>query len=398
MTRIVFVIGSLRGGGAERNLLRLAGYFASRDWDVSILVLTPGQGAAFPVPPGMRIVEGVIDLGRPVRWYRVDCFLSRLVSLRRQCVRSDPSIVVSFLDTINVLVLLALFGTGIPVVVSERVDWRRHLLGWRWRVLRRLLYPFAMRVVSVAKAAARAAQDYWPAWTCIHIPNPVQPAPRLHATAGRARRTIIGMGRLDDQKGFDLLISAFARCAARHPEWSLTILGEGPRRGALEVQCRTLGLSDRVSLPGFVDDPERWLSNADLFAFSSRYEGFPMALAEAMACGLPVVCFDCPGGPADLIRHGHDGWLVEAENVDSFANALDLLMTDASLRAHLSGNALSITDRFAPGAVFAQWETLIGSVMVEAGRPSRLRWFLRPRNRIRPDPDDDGVDGSVQWR
>ncbi|HEY6972058.1 MAG TPA: glycosyltransferase, partial [Candidatus Angelobacter sp.] len=158
-------------------------------------------------------------------------------------------------------------------------------------------------------------------------------------------------------------LPAFARIAGRHPDWSLTIIGQGPLRSKLEEQSKSLNLADRVRFAGEVTDPFSLLCAADLFVFSSRFEGFGMALAEAMACGLPAVSFDCPSGPAEIIRHEVDGILVPSENVNALAAALDRLMSDPEERKRLAARAPEAETRFNPEKILAQWQELLNQLL-----------------------------------
>jgi glycosyltransferase involved in cell wall biosynthesis len=170
------------------------------------------------------------------------------------------------------------------------------------------------------------------------------------------------MGRLTHQKGFDLLLQAFSRIAERHPDWQLLILGEGDLRNDLERQRAELGLTDRVQLPGVVIDPYPVLRSSDMFVMASRFEGFPYALLEAMACGLPVIYADCPSGPGEIINNGSDGILTPTGDVEALAIAMDRLMNDEGERQRLAGRAPEAMQRFSLSKTVDAWEELFAQV------------------------------------
>ena len=366
-SRLTLVIGSLGPGGAERNLLRLAEGLEADGYEVTVLTITPGTADFYPLSTRVSRAVPHQDLALSPRWFDLRGQQRKRQALRESLLATRPDLVISFIDTCNVQVLAAVGKSLVPVIVSERTDWRYHPLNWRWRLMRRCLYPFATRIVSLARKPELEAQNYWPRWNTCHIANPV---PSL-ASYAINRPTwfgdfnILAMGRLVEAKGFDMLIDAFASLAINKPYWHLTILGEGPLRSALETQVTRLGLTARVHMPGNVAPPFPVVKAADLFVFSSRYEAFGMALAEAMACGMPVVSFDCPSGPADIVRHGIDGCLVPAGDVAALAAAMDKLMGDEALRHRLAARAPEVTERFSPERILGQWRELIQQVLRE---------------------------------
>jgi len=199
------------------------------------------------------------------------------------------------------------------------------------------------------------------------IPNPVIPAgdddvagPEIELPAGKLLFAVGSMSRQKvQQKGFDLLLPVFANLAERHGDWNLVILGDGSEREALQRKVEERGQSGRVYLPGNVKNVHSVLARGDLFVLSSRYEGFPNVLCEAMASGLPVVSFDCPTGPGDIIRHGVDGLLASLEDAAALEKGLDILMSDQEMREKMGVKAREVVDRFSVERVMDMWEELV---------------------------------------
>jgi GalNAc-alpha-(1->4)-GalNAc-alpha-(1->3)-diNAcBac-PP-undecaprenol alpha-1,4-N-acetyl-D-galactosaminyltransferase len=171
---------------------------------------------------------------------------------------------------------------------------------------------------------------------------------------------------LSHQKGFDLLIEAFARLTPKYPGWELRIIGEGTDRAALERLATERGVALRVRFCGWLNDPQPVLAGSELFVLSSRWEGFPNALLEAMACGVPAVSFDCDSGPSEIIRDRVDGLLVPPDDVSALASALDHLMDDAALRREMGDRAREVVTRFSCARFFAQWDNVVRGVLGEA--------------------------------
>lgn len=379
MKRITLVIPTLTSGGAERVMTTMANFWADDSRQVTLLTLDDGRKAPF-YPLHAAICHRSLDVSGASRsaLEAVRSNIRRIAVLRRAIVASEPDVVLSFLDTTNVQTLLATRGLGIPVVVEEHTDPAQKQIGG-WDTLRRLLYPRAAKVVLLSETARGYFGSSIRARSTV-IPNPivVEPANGPSQTE-RERRRLIAMGRFGPEKGFDLLLDAFARIAADHPSWDLVIWGDGPLRPEIERQRDALGLADRVSLPGRTMTPHAELRSADLFVMSSRREGFPMALGEAMACGLPAVSADCPSGPRQLIRDGVDGLLVAPEDPAALAEGLHRVMSDDALRARLAARAPEALERFGLQRVMAIWDQLFAEIHGDPKRGFRTKRSLRTR-------------------
>lgn len=354
---LLLVCSSLGSGGAERVLTTLANGWVERGTRVTLVTLSDTGSDFYHVDA--RVTRVGLDLLRPSlsRWEALTSNWRRGASVRRTVRAHSPDVVISFMDRTNILVLLATRLSGRPVIVSERIDPRFYTIPAGWRLLRHITYPWADALVVQTQAVAEWARTVVPPSQVSVIPNPLssQPPP-----AGAIRENhVVAMGRLDPQKGFDLLVSAFARIAEKHPAWHLHIYGEGPQREELQAAIAQVNLSDRIHLKGRTTTPQEVLSSAGMFVLSSRFEGMPNVLLEAMSCGAPCISFDCPSGPAEIIDSGRNGLLVPAGDVASLAAAMDDLMNQPEKRTQLGEAAVEVGQRFSLEAVLAQWNALI---------------------------------------
>jgi GalNAc-alpha-(1->4)-GalNAc-alpha-(1->3)-diNAcBac-PP-undecaprenol alpha-1,4-N-acetyl-D-galactosaminyltransferase len=360
--RITLVISSLGSGGAERVMSVMANYWAKHDREVTLITLTSVQEDFYTLHPRVRRIGLGLNVNSSHVIAAIKNNLQRVKRLRHEIKTSKPDVVLSFVDTTNVLAVAATVGLGIPIIVSEHIDPRQHTIRSEWAWLRYLLYPQATAVVVLTNNVRCWAERIVKSNKIHVIPNPVTIPAEGHN--GRSdfrslRRTVVAMGRLTPQKGFDLLLAAFSVCARKYPDWSLIILGEGEERSRLEAMVLELGIANQVSLPGRIKDPTAVFWKADIFVLSSRYEGFPMALVEAMACKLAVISTDCPSGPRVIIRDGVDGVLIPPNDVDALAAAMSRLINDETERKRLALRAVEVTERFGLEKVISMWDTVI---------------------------------------
>ena len=364
--RICGVVSSLGSGGAERVMTELCRAWAARGDQVTLITLEDTSRDFYPVPANVRRVAlGVSSVSRTA----TDAVMSnvrRVRAMRSALLGERPDIVVSFTNRTNILVLLAMQGTSVPVIVSERIDPRLEGPGRTWAALRRVAYPRAHGLVVQTSGLRGWAEQFVDPARVHVIPNPMREMGAPVTPAGTREKHIVAMGRLVDQKGFDVLLRAFSMARVGFNDWTLAVHGEGPDREKLSNLVNELVLQDAVVLPGRTDAPDFVLRDASIFVLSSRHEGFPNVLLEASVAGCACIATDCRSGPADIIARGKSGVLIPVEDIAALAHALQQLMSDPDRRSALGSAARSAVARFSMEHVLAQWDHAFSSVVQQS--------------------------------
>ncbi len=365
--RLVFVIGSLGSGGAERVLSILANHWAVSGWNICIITYEDKIEDFYDLENNINRIHLNFSTTRNIL-SKILRFIYETIALRKAIIKSNSGIIISFITYANMRTLCTTRFLNIPVIVSEHWDPNVRPIGLIRKWICNYLYPKAKFVITLSETAKKYFSKEIQAKTQV-IPNPVLLPPASQNlenkcyTSLKKSYKIISLGRLIPIKGFDRLIMAFSKIAASFPDWSLEIWGEGSTRNDLEQMITHLHLDGRVKLPGLTKVPYCELVRSDLFVMSSHTEGFPMALCEAMACGLPVISFDCPSGPREIVRDGMDGILVPNDDIDALAKTIAYLIDNPEVRDQLAHNARDVVIRFGIEKVAAQWEALIDKAL-----------------------------------
>jgi glycosyltransferase involved in cell wall biosynthesis len=370
MMRLLFYINSLGGGGAERVTANLANHWAAMGWEITIVTLAPRNLDFYELHPAVKRIALKLAGGSHNVLAGLWQNLHRVRALRRELRQAQPDIALALMSAGNVILALAAWGLpNVRAIGSERTFPPQVPLSALWETLRRNAYGLLAGVVALTGESADWLKAETHARQVRIIPNTV-PWPLYAQAPGipsvtppiTQQKLLLAVGRLSAEKNYEVLIDVFSQLVQRRPDWDLVILGEGPERQALQSQVRAAKLVGRVHLPGFAGNVGEWYERADLYVMSSRFEGFPNTLVEAMAHGLPAVSFDCDTGPRDIIRHEIDGLLVRPGDVAGLHVALDRLMGNAALRTRLAMRAMEVRERFSMEKIAGMWEALFAEL------------------------------------
>lgn len=387
-------------GGTIKTTYNLAGELAKRH-DVEIVSLQKKRSVpAFPVPPGVHVRALVDSSARALRsdelrrgaaartkvqiktWarkrrsraihpsdFRYKNF-NLLTDLRllQFLRRTDDGILIGTRAGLNLAIARFAHGSVIRVG-QEHLNMTKY--GKRFQRAFRKYYPRLDVYSALTQVDAAAFSELLgPEARVACIPNGVPAAD--DPLSSNSSKIVVAAGRLTPQKGYDRLIAAWPQVVAKHPDWELRIFGGGSRKEELQQQIQELGIGSSFRLMGYTDQLAAEMAKGSFFVMSSRFEGFPMVLLEAMHCGLPIVSFDCPNGPRDLITHGKDGFLVPDADVEALAAAMiEMIELGDARRSSFGQAALEKSRLYEMPAIAARWEELLEELVSQRLRGGR---------------------------
>ena len=351
---IALYISSMRKGGAERVIANLAQYLDEKGYHV-VLVTTHKAEIEYEVPETVKRILSEPDECE-LQSGRIRNFLTRFRKLRRIWKEEKPDVIVSFIGKNNIMAILTSLGMGIPVAVSVRGEPGEEYYNGLLRFLARNLFRLADGVILQTKRC----MEFFPKGVrkkAIILKNPVNPVFFREPYRGEREKTIVAVGRVDENKNHEMLIRAFAGIADEFPEYRLIIYGDGDKRSDLLKLTKELKLEDRVSLPGNIDNVADAIYKTRVFVLSSNTEGMPNTLIEAMILGLTVVSTDCPcGGPAELIVHGVNGLLSPVKDVNAMKENLQYILNNLHRADEMAHEASKTSDIYDVNKVYLEWE------------------------------------------
>lgn len=371
-TRILLFIHSLSYGGAERVSSTLLNYWEKQGHYVVLVTIADPSRNFYRLEPGIKRIALCQETSSHGAVEAILNNIRRIWALYRVLRAEKPTVAIAMMTTENVAVAIAGRLARVPTIGSERNYPPRIKIRRVWVSIRRHVYPYLSGIVAQTNESAGWLSANAPAPRITVIPNPItypltdqsSPIPpRSFISQLTGKKVLLAVGRLVHQKGYDILLAAFSHIAPKYPDWSLIVLGEGELRNKLDSLVIELGLQNRVLLPGVAGNVGEWYEAADAFVMTSRFEGFPNTLLEALSYGLPSLAVDCNTGPRDIIEPEVNGLLVPQDDQQALIAGLDRLLGDDALRQRLAINAIDSRDRYAVHRIAQRWEEFIAEVV-----------------------------------
>jgi glycosyltransferase involved in cell wall biosynthesis len=354
--RIALTIHALFGGGAERVMSQLATRWSETGHEVHLVTWSAPDTDRYPIPPAVRRHGLGLLSASQTRWRGVIANLRRVRMLRRTLRTIQPDLILSFCDQMNIVVLEAARRLPVPVIISEHSNPSKQRLGRLWEAWRRRNYPHCSTCVVLTEEIAQYVQR-WISFDKIRvIPTAIAPPTDL-APLTRSETLVLAVGRLSHEKGFDLLIEAWRKIHQQLPSWQLHIAGAGSEQATLTEQAHDL---PSVKLLGWIPNAWPLYQQATLFVLPSRYEGFPVALVEALSQGCPSIAARCTEAtqcpPLSTALH-----LVDIESSDQLAAAILQIAQHPDRRKQLSAEGVEASAEFHWDKVGVLWDQLLWS-------------------------------------
>lgn len=356
-TKIAFVISSLTSGGAERVLSTLANSLV-HDFQVTIITLYSGK-PFYDLDSRIQLISCKESYNRNMSFinsltnnvYMIGC-------IYRILKKEQISVSIGFMTTTNIYTIIASKLAKIPCLISERTHPDFDPLSNFWIKIRAKTYPYCTKLIVQTASIKSYFVQFLQANKLAVIKNPLaETLLTFRNNSIKKEKIILSVGRLDPVKNQRLLIEAFAEMQTE--DWKVQIVGEGALYSELKSLVQELNLEASVELIGSVDVVHEYYNKASIFAFTSNFEGFPNALIEAMAFGLPCVSTNCPSGPSEIIEDGENGFLIPVGDKTMLKRKLEILMNQADLREQFSSAAKVSTVKFESAHISEQWKRLL---------------------------------------
>lgn len=364
--KLLFYIHGLTGGGAERVMATLMNAFVKQGHKVCVVYTSCTDKSVYPLD---NRIEEVFMLNTCSR--KSSSLLDKIYrriwkyfAIRKTAKEYKPDFVISFIRAQNNDVLLSLLGLGYPIIVGDHTNVNREY-PIITKILTKLLYPTASAITMITECDYEKWKNKYK--HVYYLPNPSEI--KINSQVTQRQRVVLAVGRVNAWKikGFDNLIKAWGKIKDKFPDWKCQIAGLYSENSLYELQLQ-VRQEDFCSVDflGFRSDIHEYMQSCEVFCLSSRLEGMPMALLEALNLGCACVSFDCYTGPREMISHGINGLLAEDQNVDDLANKLEQLLLDDKLRNQFHSIAPESIARYSTVNVVAMWNKMFEDLCLKS--------------------------------